>query len=106
MAHQHTTEAGAIQKPNTKAIWMTFWILLGVTALEFIIAFTAHDKMFRIVTFLLLTLVKAFYIVANFMHLRHEVKALIYSIIIPVVFVIWLVIALIYEGGSILEAVH
>jgi cytochrome c oxidase subunit IV len=104
MAHSHTSEAGVIAKPNTKAIWKTFWILLGVTALEFLIAFTSENKLFRISTFLLLTVVKAFFIVAEFMHLKHEVKALIYSVLIPIAFIVWLVIALIVEGGSILES--
>ena len=105
MEHTHnTTEGVVIQKPNTKAIWKTFWILLGVTALEFLIAFTAHNKMFRISTFLILTIVKAFFIVAEFMHLKHEVKVLIYSVVVPLIFVVWFVIALIFEGGSILDS--
>jgi cytochrome c oxidase subunit IV len=102
MAHSHTAPAGEIQKANTKVIWRTFWILLGVTGLEFLIAFTSHNKMFRISTFLILTIVKAFFIVAEFMHLKHEVKALILSVLIPILFVVWLVIALMVEGDSIL----
>ena len=103
VTHQNDGSA-VIQKANTGAIWKTFWILLAVTALEFVIAFTAESKMFRISTFLLLTIVKAFFIVGEFMHLKHEVKALIWSILIPTIFVVWFVIALMYEGGSILGA--
>jgi len=101
---ENIEQSGAIvaQKPDTKAIWVTFWILLGVTALEFLIAFTSDSKPFRIITFVLLTFVKAYFIVANFMHLRHEVKTLIWSVVLPTTFIVWLVIALIYEGGSIL----
>jgi cytochrome c oxidase subunit 4 len=102
MGNTHSADAGTIQKANTKVIWRTFWILLGVTGLEFLIAFTSHNKMFRISTFLILTIVKAFFIVAEFMHLKHEVRALILSVLIPVMFIVWLVIALMVEGDSIL----
>jgi cytochrome c oxidase subunit IV len=37
------------------------------------------------------------------MHLKHEVKSLIWAITIPVLFIIWLLIALMTEGGSIFE---
>jgi len=47
--------------------------------------------------------VKAFYIVSEFMHLKQETKVLIWSIIIPMIFVVWFIIALVYEGGSILD---
>ena len=51
--------------------------------------------------FIALTVVKAFYIVSEFMHLKYEVKVLIWSILIPMIFVVWLIIALIYEGGAV-----
>ncbi|MBU1823007.1 MAG: cytochrome C oxidase subunit IV family protein, partial [Bacteroidetes bacterium] len=51
-----------------------------------------------------LTIVKAFYIVGEFMHLKHEVKSLIWSILIPCIFVVWLLLALMLEGGSIFSA--
>ncbi len=103
MAHhpQHHASTGGIAKPQTQAIWKTFWILLGITALEFIIAFTMKSGPLRVAIFVGMTLVKAFYIVAEFMHLKGEVKFLIWSILIPLVFVIWLLIALIVEGGAI-----
>jgi cytochrome c oxidase subunit 4 len=106
MEHTHSSHATerVIEKPKTKEIWLTFWILFAVTAVEFLIAFTSDSKPFRLITFILLTFVKAFFIVANFMHLRHEVKALIWSVVLPTLFIVWLVIALIYEGGSILSS--
>lgn len=90
-------------KPNTKLIWRTFWILLGLTALEFLIAFTVPAGTFRTIIFVLMTLVKAFYIVAEFMHLKGEVKTLIWCIIIPTIFVMWFIAALLVEGGSVHE---
>ena len=79
-------------------------ILLVVTIIEFVFAFSLPEswKWMKISIFVGLTFVKAFYIVSEFMHLKHETKVLIWSIILPMIFVVWLVIALIYEGGSIL----
>jgi cytochrome c oxidase subunit 4 len=99
--------AAEIQKPNTAAIWRTFWILLIATTVEFVVAFlmiSPEMKLLRISIFLGLTIVKAFYIVGEFMHLKHEVKSLIWSILIPTLFVVWFVIALMVEGGSILQS--
>jgi cytochrome c oxidase subunit IV len=50
-----------------------------------------------------MTIVKAFYIVGEFMHLKHEVKSLIWAALLPCIFVVWLLIALITEGGSIFD---
>ena len=96
-----------LEKGDTGAIWRTFWILLFATTIEFIVAFMMTDpsmKLLRISIFLGLTIVKAFYIVGEFMHLKHEVKTLIWSVLIPTLFIVWLVIALMVEGGSILGA--
>ena len=65
------------------------------------IAFTLHAGLLKVSIFIGLTIVKAFYIVGEFMHLKHEVKSLIWSILLPCIFVVWLLIALIWEGGSI-----
>ena len=108
MAHsvENITEK---QKPQTKELWRVFWILLVITAIEFLIAFQISSdypvgKWLKISLFIILTFVKSFFIVGNFMHLRYEVKSLIWTIVIPVVFVIWLLAALvIYEGGYIGE---
>ncbi len=95
-----------------KSIIRTAWILTGLTAFEFLIAFTKafyaewfglSDRasyLIVLVTFLVLTLLKAFYIVAEFMHLKHEVKRLAFTIVVPFLFIIWLIIGLIVEGNT------
>ncbi|WP_345268130.1 cytochrome C oxidase subunit IV family protein [Nibrella viscosa] len=90
-----------VNPPQTAIIWRTFWILAGITALEFLIAFTMPAGTLRIAIFCGMTIVKAFYIVGEFMHLKHEVKSLIWSILLPCLFVVWLLVALLVEGGSI-----
>jgi cytochrome c oxidase subunit 4 len=91
-------------KPQTAAFWKVFWILLAITAVEFVIAFTIDAdkyKWTKIGLFIILTIVKAFYIVGTFMHLKDEVKSLIWTIVLPCIFVVWLIVALIMEGGFI-----
>ncbi len=82
---------------------MTALILLVITILEFIVAFTVpHEyKDLRVWIFITMTIVKAGYIVGEFMHLRYEVKVLIWSILIPMIFIVWMLVAFIYEGMAI-----
>lgn len=103
----HSTGGGYIpaSDPSSvkqrKQIWRVFWYLLVLTAVEFLVAFTLPANGLRVAIFVGMTFIKAFYIVAEFMHLRHEVKMLIWSIILPVIFIVWFVIALLVEGGSV-----
>lgn len=92
-----------IPKASTAIIWRTFIILSVITAFEFTLAYLMKAGSLRTSIFVGMTLVKAFYIVGEFMHLKHEVKSLIWAISIPVIFIVWLLIALMTEGGSIFE---
>ena len=58
---------------NTKAVWRTFWILLAITVFELLIAIIYYETQFfpkHILNgvFVIMTLAKAFFIVAEFMH--------------------------------------
>ncbi|TAE30051.1 MAG: hypothetical protein EAZ91_11430 [Cytophagales bacterium] len=98
----HDNHAGTEVAPaQTGQIWKVFWILAAVTTLEFIIAFFIKPGYFKTSLFVGLTVVKAFYIVGEFMHLKHEAKGLIWAILLPCLFVVWLLLALMMEGGSI-----
>jgi len=88
-------------KEKIQRIWKTALLLGIVTFLEFVIAFTMGNSVLRTSIFVGLTLVKAFYIVSEFMHLKYEVKVLIWSILIPTMFVVWLLITLLIEGEAI-----
>jgi len=90
---------------STKTIWKTFWILLCVTIVEVALAFLHLETGFpsRLVLnaiFIGLTVVKAFFIVAEFMHLRHEIKNLILTILIPLMLFVWFIIAFLADGDS------
>ena len=86
---------------STKVIWRVFWILLGVTIFEVSISFTPLSKEILLWTFIVLTIVKAYYIVGYFMHMKYEVVPLQYSILLPFVLIIYLIFIAIYEGTAI-----
>ena len=103
MSHEETNNVQVIpeDKEKTKKIWKVAAILAIVTIIEFIFAFTLPRGIILVSIFLGLTVVKAFYIVAEFMHLKHEKKALIWSILVPTILILWLVVALMVEGSAI-----
>lgn len=92
-----------VNKEKIRRLLKVAAILGIVTFFEFVIAFTMDSGPLRTTIFILMTIIKAAYIVGEFMHLKYEVKMLMWTILIPMLFVIWLLIALIYEGGSILN---
>ncbi|MGI4874937.1 MAG: cytochrome C oxidase subunit IV family protein [Janthinobacterium lividum] len=105
-ASEPSTFTGEIAKPNTAWIWKTFWILVIITAFEFVIAFTMTSqglRTFRNSIFIVMTILKAFFIVGEFMHLKHETKSLIWTILVPTSLLVWLVVALVTEGSYVGE---
>ncbi|QNF33473.1 cytochrome C oxidase subunit IV family protein [Adhaeribacter swui] len=109
-SHSHHSQEeeflGDIPAPQTKGIWRVFLILCGLTAVEFAFAFMMDPSTLRNSIFIILTIFKAFFIVAEFMHLKHETKSLIWSILIPTALLIWLLIALITEGTYFGDSVY
>ena len=78
---------------STREIWLVFWILLIVTAVEVILGIIKPPVLTENyvigvsllnMTFIILTIVKAYYIVYAFMHLGSERKNLKMSILLPV----------------------
>jgi cytochrome c oxidase subunit IV len=110
MAH-HAEPVINVLPPDTakiKKLWMTALILLIITVFEFIVAFTIpHEyKDLRVWIFVVMTIVKAAYIVGEFMHLKYEAKFLMWSILIPTIFIIWMLVAFVYEGSAIAISRH
>jgi len=85
-------------KEKIKKLWTVAGILGAVTCVEFIIAFTMPHGAAKTSLFVILTIVKAGYIVGEFMHLKYEVKVLFWAVLLPIVLIIWMLIAFIYEG--------
>jgi cytochrome c oxidase subunit IV len=70
-----------------------------VTAFEVGIAFTPIPHDILIVIFIVLTIVKAYYIVAFFMHLKHENSPFKYSIVLPFILILYLIVMALAEGN-------
>lgn len=108
-AHDHNVQVQVIPADKNKIlkIWKVAGILAVVTGIEFAIALLSGIERgpMLITIYIVLTLVKAFYIVAEFMHLGHEVKALVYSIILPIVFLFWAILAFLMESDAIFNAI-
>ena len=101
----HPAAHGDEHSFDTKAIWRTFWILLVITVVELILAILHYStgfppKLLLNGVFAILTLAKAFYIVAEFMHLRHEIKNMIMTIAVPALLFLWFIAAFLWDGDS------
>ena len=102
-SESHAAHAHHEPTMTPKKIWGVFWILLGITALEFILALavpeTVMSHSIKNVIYILLTILKAFYIVAFFMHLKFEKLGMVYAIIVPLIFIVGFIVAMLYEGN-------
>tara|TARA_B110000090_G_scaffold77187_1_gene87868 strand:- start:630 stop:950 length:321 start_codon:yes stop_codon:yes gene_type:complete len=89
-------------------IWKVFWILLFITAFE--VALGMIKPPFLVDTiflgtkllnhiFIILTIIKAAYIILEFMHLGHEKKSLKWTVLLPaMVLVPYLLFIILSEG--------
>ncbi len=89
-------------------IWKVFWILLAITTVEVVLGMIKPDFLMgqflgtKLINhiFIILTIVKAAYIVLHFMHLGHETKGLRWTILIPVLVLIPYLLALVLIEGQ------
>lgn len=108
MSH-HTDIKSPESKKQIGRIWKVFWILLLVTLVEVVLGmFFSHNMPKALVNFffLALTIFKAGYIVAIFMHLGDEVKSFLITVLIPLTLFVWFVIAFLADGGFWLHMNH
>lgn len=103
----NTTDVHAAHPDSgTKEIWRTFWYLLILTVVELALGFwmigMENEGLRHTIKglIIILMLAKAFYIVAYFMHLKHELKNLIMTIVVPLMLFIWFIIAFLADGNS------
>jgi cytochrome c oxidase subunit 4 len=111
MAHAHKLEIfrGLIKfKSNTQKIWGVLIFLSIITAIEVVLGiFKPESLMTKVIgmkllnwIFIILTIVKAYYITWDFMHMRDEVKAFRIMVVWTAVFLIsYLTFILLQEGG-------
>lgn len=99
-SHSHEPQVTVLppNKEKIKKLWRVALIMLIVTTGEFVVAFTMKAGPLKTSIFIGMTIIKAAYIVGEFMHLRYEVKILFWSILIPIIFIVWMLVAFVYEG--------
>jgi cytochrome c oxidase subunit IV len=106
MEQENQITVQPVDKAKINKIWRVAGILGLVTAVEFVIAFTIDAGGAKTFLFVALTIVRAFYIVADFTPLGHDRKSLIMSILLPMVFVIFLIFILWYQGTAIFSVLY
>jgi cytochrome c oxidase subunit IV len=91
-----------------KLVTFGFWLLTAITALEIGIALLGNGHLihgFTLPKWIMypvmigLSLYKAYFIVYNFMHMAHEVKGLAMSVLLPMLLLVWAIIAFFSEGN-------
>ncbi len=101
-----TALAEAHDNSTTKEIWKITAYLSILTIIELALGFwmmglNSDSARFTVKgVIVILMIAKAFYIVAYFMHLKHEVRNLIMTIIVPLFLFVWFITAFLYEGNS------
>jgi cytochrome c oxidase subunit IV len=105
MSHEHVS--------NTKRIWKVFGYLSLITIVEVFFGISKPEflHMNNLLglnllnwLFIILTLVKAYYIVYAFMHMEGEKSVLRYAVILPLIFlIIYLLFILLTEGNYVFE---
>jgi cytochrome c oxidase subunit 4 len=114
MGHEHKLEIfrGLVKfNSNIQKIWGVFAFLCVVTAVEVVLGIIKPEVLVhgRFLTmkylnwiFIILTLVKAYYITWDFMHMRDESQALRRMVVWTAVFLVaYLIFILLQEGGYI-----
>jgi len=102
MAHLSDAE----YKSQVRAVWRATAILSVITIVE--VAFALWwfykmgdaNKMVINSLMVIMSLLKAYFIVAEFMHVKYETRALAMTILAPTMFLIWFIIAFLWEGGA------
>ncbi|HKG05731.1 MAG TPA: cytochrome C oxidase subunit IV family protein [Pedobacter sp.] len=97
--HEHEDHAGL----SKGKIWQVFGILLAITVVEFIIALWVIPQGYMTqkvgnYLYIALTLLKAFYIVAYFMHLKFEKRGLQLALTVSFVFIMYFIVLMMIEG--------
>jgi cytochrome c oxidase subunit IV len=105
MSQTHDTHADHHGDPIAEIKKVTI-ILSVLTIVELILGYWMigiESPGFRLAikgSIIILMMSKAFYIVAYFMHLKHELKNLIMTIVVPLLLFVWFITAFLADGNS------
>jgi cytochrome c oxidase subunit IV len=103
MAHHEGDIKGDASKKQVKRILQVTLLLSVVTIIEVGLGLYGHYKGMNVgvrnTLFVIMTLLKATYIVRVFMHLGDEFKNFIITVLIPLTLFIWFIIAFLADGN-------
>lgn len=100
---EHGEDIVVPYSPVSEILYAFYWLTF-LTVLELGIVFAEKywflERGVPLASFiLLLTFIKGYYIMAYFMHVKHEKLNLIYSVLVPFVFILYLLLLLSYEAA-------
>ena len=100
-ATEQTAEHQTVGPAARKRLWKVFWILLAITIFEVTIALipSIPQELLKW-TFIALTIVKAYYIVGYFMHLKHERLHFAWTIVLPFALILYFIYMMMTEGNA------
>ena len=103
-------------KSNTSKIWAVLFFLSVVTIVEVALGIIKPEVLIvnsflsmKLINwiFIILTIVKAYYIMWDFMHMRDEVRGLQFSVVVTLSFLIaYLAFILLVEGNYIFDVMY
>ena len=105
MSHSHTDHdahnAEAISEIKKVTIILSVFTIIELILGFWMMSMTSVGLKLAIKgAIVILMMAKAFYIVAYFMHLKHEVKNLIMTIVVPLLLFVWFIGAFLWDGNS------
>lgn len=117
MGHAHKLEIfrGLIKfKSNTQKIWGVLILLSIITAIEVVLGIYKPESLMNSILgmkllnwiFIILTIVKAYYITWDFMHMRDETKGLRRAVVWTAIFLICYLIFILLQEGNYVESVY
>lgn len=109
MGHEFSIEQ---YNSQVSAVWRsTLWLSI-ITVVEVTLALIWMYRLYpdgggpRLLLnaiFIVMSLLKAYFIVGEFMHIRYETRALTLTILVPTLFLVWFLIAFLWEGSAWLD---
>jgi cytochrome c oxidase subunit IV len=90
-------------------VWrVTVWLsIITVLEVAFALIYLNFSSISEVVprwllnlTFIIASLGKAFFIIGEFMHLKYEKRVLMISLAVPLIFLVWAIIAFLYEANA------
>ena len=100
---------GLSYEEGKKVVWKGFALLLIITFIEVFIALLGNGHLIDGVSLpryilypamVILSAYKAYFIVSEFMHMKYEAKGLALTIVLPLLLLVWAIIAFMWEGDT------